>query len=185
MVLITLVIHNQFTMARRFSRLEKVRLLSNAATQYEAWDDARSTRQPNVGGGTARGRSKRITINPFGFDPGTGGVIVRVTDRANQILASGLGTHISSSVGADDRAYPGFSPAKVIVFQGTGNSTTETSKITSLRYLKRSGESYTHPFGASSSTEREIEALNAITTALVNANANRTVSYKPESQRKV
>lgn len=172
-------------MARRFSRLEQVRLLTSAAQRYEQWDDQRATRQPRVGQGTARGRSIRVVVTPFGFDPGAGGVVVRATQRSNAAIGGSLGTRISTTVGTDDRPFPGFKPAKVIVFQAAGNSIVRTSDITGLQYLRRQGESYTHPFGASSNTDKEIEALEAITTALIAANGNRTVSYQPESQRKI
>lgn len=174
------------TMARRFSRLEAVRLLTPAAQRYQAWEDARSTRQPQVGTGTARGTSSRITLTPFGFDPGTGTkVITKVSERANNLLSGALGSHITATIAAADQSRPGFIPARIVVFQGTGSTVVRTSEITGLPYLRRNGTSYTHAFGAATATEKEIEALNDITTAILAQNQNRTVSYKPESQRKI
>jgi len=67
-----------------------------------------------------------------------------------------------------------------VVFIPSGAGVVATSQITGLRYLKRNGTSYTHPFGGSSATDKEIDAFNAIAAAVNNPGAR--FSSKPERQ---
>jgi hypothetical protein len=55
--------------------------------------------------------------------------------------------------------------------------------MTGIRYLRRRGQSYTHGFGGSTGTEKEMEAFAQIQSALFSGGTNRSVSYQPERFR--
>ena len=71
-----------------------------------------------------------------------------------------------------------YKPAYVSFFKGTGTSVDARSRYTQRAYTRRVGDTYGHPFGQLSDTEREGEAVAAITIALNSANNN--VSFRPE-----
>jgi hypothetical protein len=169
-------------MTRRFSRLRNAPRLNVAATAFRAWEEARETAIPNVGGGTSRGQSIRIQVTPFGTEDEDGvDAIVKVTDRSRLALQAAVGARAAAPT--TGMRVAGYKPAKIITFFGTGNRARETSRITNQPYLKSSGQSYTHPFGALNGTDREYSAYNAIATAVLGAGSNRTVTYTPESFR--
>lgn len=78
----------------------------------------------------------------------------------------------------------GFQPAKAIVFNGTGGSEPEPSRITGVSYKKRVGASYTFPYGiAEGATVLEANYINRtreIRNAVNPNGTNRSVSFKPE-----
>jgi hypothetical protein len=172
-------------MARRFSNIRQAPRLNTAFTAYRNWEDAQATRTPNIGGGVARGRSVPVQISPFGLDLAADErILIKVTQRARTFMSGGIGTHVQAPTAAARRR-AGFTPAKVVLFAGTGTSRVERSGITGLPYLKKGGESYSHGFGAATATEREYEAFNAVATALTDEGTNRTASYQPEKFRQV
>lgn len=72
-----------------------------------------------------------------------------------------------------------FIPAKATVFDYDATSTTETSQITGLRYEKRTGASYTFPYGASATETAERNVRQDILTA-VQAIGTASVSFTSE-----
>jgi hypothetical protein len=74
-----------------------------------------------------------------------------------------------------------FQPAKATVFDFTGAKTPATSQITGLKYDKRTGKSFTFPYGASA-TEKTAAAVEKTILAAVKALATASVSFKSEKR---
>lgn len=161
---------------RRFSRIQQVPLLQTAYTNFKQWQDRTEPRSYTRSASSNSGGYIRLAVVPFGSDE-TQELIIKASRRANTHLSTDLGAHIKTVL-TDALRLPGFEPAKVVVFRGTGGSTAETSKITQQSYDKRSGASYTHGFGANTTTEREVQAQTSIAAAV--AAVNTSISFLPE-----
>ena len=163
---------------KRFSRLKAVKRLEPARIAYEAWEDAAGTRArvPRSASSKPGGYLRRQVI-PFGRE---GADLVRVKASSRAIAAIG-----SIIAGRGEEAAPlaitlgNFNPAKAIIFIGTGTSAEKRSDITNLTYEKRTGNSFTAPFGGTSAAEKEFEAQQAIITSVFTV-PNRSVSFTPE-----
>jgi hypothetical protein len=164
-------------MARRFSRIKQAPKLQTAYDNFKLWQDRVEPYTPRANG-SLPGGFVRLAITPFGLSA-TPKVIVGASRRANAQLGDDLVNRVDEDItGATGRG--GYQPAKVTLFLGTGSSAPKTSEITRLDYQKRGGASFTHPFGASTATEREYEAFTAIAEALMTLSQNNRVSYTPE-----
>lgn len=161
---------------RRFSRIKSAKRLGPAYTAYKAWQDLEKPYKARPAGSRPGGLIK-VAVQPFG-EESTAEISVPCSRRANQAVGEVIGARAPAATSTAVRR-PGFSPAKAVVFVGTGTTTETTSEITNLSYQKKSGASYTHPFGGSSDTEKEFEAQNAIITAVLTTQ-NRSVSFVPE-----
>lgn len=170
-------------MPERFSRLREANRLSNAYTQYRAWEDARRNRVPNVGGGTPRPPTIEIALTPFGFEmPTASAVRATCTESARDRMATAIGTHGPLPTGGISlQRIPGFKAARISLFVGSGGSQREVSQITGLPYLKYAGNSFSHPFGAATATDLEYDVFTSIRAALIGA--NKRVSYKAEQRQ--
>jgi hypothetical protein len=162
---------------QRFSRIEQVPLLQTAYTRYKQWQDRTEPTSYTRSSSSNPGGYIRVAVTPFGADAAQD-LIIKASRRANTELDTLLGARIKITLTGALRL-PGFEPAKVVVFRGTGGDAPETSKITGLSYNKRTGSSYVHGFGAGTATEREVEAQSAITEAVM-ATANSSISFTPE-----
>lgn len=162
---------------RRFGLISRVPRLQDAYNNYKAWQDRTTPTNYNRQASSNPGGYLRMAVVPFGADAAQS-FIIKVSRRANQNLDAVIGEHASDTLTGAIRM-PGFEPAKAVVFRGTGGSTAHTSEITRLSYKKRQGVSYTHGFGAKTSTERELIAQAAITAALA-SDLHASVSFLPE-----
>jgi hypothetical protein len=162
---------------RRFSRLRAVPLLQTAYTNYKTWEDRAQPTNYTRSAASNPGGYIRMAVIPFGA-AATQSLIIKVSKRANTELDTIIATHASDTL-TDALRLPGFEPAKAIVFRGTGGTEAETSRITNQSYKKRTGVTYTHGFGAKTSTEREYDAQTEITTAVM-ATTNSSISFTPE-----
>jgi hypothetical protein len=167
---------------QRFARLRYASQLT--AAQLDRYRAVRSGTVAIVRGDQPSRPTTNIQITPFGFQlASTAKAKLKVTTRSRAAIGTEVGTR-AVAVTADGTRVPGFVPAKVIAFIGTGVSTQRTSDITLRTYEARGGESYTHPFGGATATERENEAFDAISAAIL-AQANTSVSYQPERKYQV
>lgn len=166
-------------MGRRFSRIKAAPRLQQAYTNYKTWQDTVKTYTPRAAGSNPGGFVS-VQVRPFGSEM-TDLVKVKVSRRANQAIGSDIGARAAVAAPTAIRL-PGFQPAKVVVFRGTGTDTQTTSEITKLQYQKRNGASYTHAFGGSTATEKEFEAQDVLLAAFV-ATAGTSVSFSPERLR--
>lgn len=161
---------------RRFSRVKAAKRLAPAYEAYKAWQDLDKPYKARSSGSKPGGLTP-IQVRPFGRD-GTTEIRIMMSRRAFNTVNDIIGARGPVATATAVRT-PSFSPAKAIVFVGTGSEVQTTSEITRLSYQKRQGASYTHPFGGSTATEKEFEAQNSILTAALTA-PNRTVSFVPE-----
>lgn len=163
---------------KRFSRLKSIKRLTPALAAYEAWDDAAGTRPRVARPASSRpGGYLRRQVIPFGRE-GADLVRVRASERAINAIGSiiaGRGEEASATA----ITLGNFSPAKAVIFIGTGTSTEVRSEITNLTYERRTGNSFTAPFGGTSVTEKEFEAQQSLITSVFST-PNRTVSFTPE-----
>jgi hypothetical protein len=148
--------------------------------------------------GTARGSSFQATIQAFGFEKDQDRIQVRVSGRCSKSLGiqqsnaptgaaniSGVTTNLLNLVvgkNASGIRYPGFQPAKAIVFNQTGAPTkNKVSTITGLKYDKRNGGSYTFPFGANKADPKKSDEIRMRSIILSAVNTkDQTVSFKDE-----
>lgn len=164
---------------RRFSRIKESPRLEDAYNAFKTWQDRTRPVNYTRGADSNTGGFVKKSVKSFG-KLGENDLIIKVSRRASNFepLTTAIATRVSSSL-TGAIAYPGFEPAKVVLFAGTGSTSPERSRITNLDYKKRVGKSYTHAFGANTATEGEMEAQQAIATALL-AQPNRAVSFQPE-----
>lgn len=168
-------------MGRRYSDIMRGPLLQEAYTRRQTYlNRPIADRNAGVGTGQPRSPSVSIAVAPFGVDlpAGTTGFIVRSNTRNRTRLGGAVGARAVAPPPATATRNAGFVPAKIRAFYPTG-SIAKTSEITGIRYLKYNGESYMHPFGETG-TEREYEAFNEISTAIVAGVGTARVSYSPE-----
>jgi hypothetical protein len=167
-------------MSRRFSDIRRAPLLAQALSNYQAYE-ARdlAERGQNIGTKGPASPALYVAITPFTLSLAAGDSYkCRTTTRNHNQLSSYLSTYSSTTL-TNATKNGEFKPATVRLFVKTG-STVSTSKITGIRYLKSNGNSYSHPFGASSGTDKEYEVFEGIATALQAASANNHVTYTPE-----
>lgn len=106
-------------------------------------------------------------VQAFGREFTESPVRVPLSERANTnvgaIVTAGGAVEATTSA----TKILGFEPAKAVVFRPSGSvsATKEFSQITGLEYNKRAGDSYTVPFGAKTSGDRESTIRNAIRQA--------------------
>jgi hypothetical protein len=162
---------------RRFSNLREVPLLQTAYQNFKTWEDRTAPVTYPRSASSNPGGYVRLAVTPFGSDADQE-LIIKASLRANTELKTALGARIKTTLTGALRL-PGYEPARAVVFRGTGGVTEPTSEITKRKYKKRTGASYTHGFGAGTATEREVEAQQIITTAVM-ATSNTSVSFLPE-----
>lgn len=125
----------------------------------------------------------KISVLPFFFGGVDGSeAIVSQSKRSDDNSAlSGIQTACNQkAVDLDThKTLRGFIPAKATVFDFTGGTTTPNSKITGVKYTKRTGKSYTFPYGASAAEKAEGNVRKDILTA-VTAVATASVSFTSE-----
>lgn len=126
----------------------------------------------------------KVAVLPFYFGgDDTKGTLVAQSKRADDASTmSGVQT-ACNQITANPQTHVklhGFKPARATVFDYGTTVTSETSKITGVKYKKRSGKSYTFPFGASASEKKESEVRKGITAAVVTL-GTASVSFSPES----
>lgn len=132
------------------------------------------------------GEISRTTIAPFGYPPAQSTrfkVPFSNRTKTRQSVASLLtACNLDSTQTILDAAQEvtGFIPAKATIFIPTSSTTTRTSELTGIQYERIGGESYTFPYGRSSSTEYESEVRAAVAIAAQAINDKYTVSYSPE-----
>ena len=125
----------------------------------------------------------KVSVLPFYFNGVAGKeTIVAQSKRADDAstlagvqtacnqLAANFETHV---------VLRGFKPAQAIVFDYGTTSTSTTSQITGVRYDKRSGQSYTFPYGASATEKAESEVRKDILAAVTQI-GTASVSFKSE-----
>lgn len=168
-------------MGRRYSDIRRGGRLNAALTAYTNYLQTAATRVPGVGTGTARPPQVDLAIVPFNADVATGDFwLARVSEPARALMGSAVATRAqatSTTVAAN--RIPGYKPAKIVMFAGSGTSTVATSAITGQRYLRYAGQTYSHPFGRATGTDREQEEYNAIRAAL--EGPNRRFSLQSET----
>lgn len=127
-------------------------------------------------------------IKPFSLPTAnTKEFIVDYSKRAKEKLGdAGLSVAVLNQVATStnaERVY-GFTPARATVnIFGTGEGTSETSKITGAKYKKKKSDSYTFPFGRGSDDPSYSQAKGAIVLAVSAGTGNKGVSFKPEIYR--
>lgn len=162
---------------RRFSTLSAAPRLQTPYNNYKQWQDRTEPTHYTRSSASNPGGYLGVAITPFG-GLGEGKVLVKCSRRAFTNVANLLGARVSDETATATRM-PGFEPAKAVIFRGTGGTTSETSQITRQSYKKRTGNSYTLPFGGATATEKEMDAQAIIATAVL-ATANSSVTFLPE-----
>lgn len=170
-------------MPERFSRLLEANRNAEAYQRFRTWRDNAGNRPRNPGSGRARGQTIEVGITPFGFDlPASTVVRSSCTADARREMGTAIGAHgVTTLTGLTVQRIPGFKAARVVMFVGTGGTSTPTSQITGLPYLRYAGRSYSHPFGSATGTDLEYEVFTDLRTALLAT--NRRVSYQPEKRQ--
>lgn len=176
-------------MSRRYSRIREAGQLNLALTNYIQY--LTQPRERNVGTRGARPESRKVYVQPFGFDiptdeiaevnnsvDGYNALNAEINGAAGAEVQPGRGSLASALVG-------GFTPARVVWFRNATRSTSVVrSQVTNLQYLKYAGDRFSCAFGRKAAGDDEHDAFREIKTALVNpAFAVNRVSLSREKYR--
>ena len=171
-------------MARRYSDINRGPLLAQAHTRRQAYL-ARDISERNANSRIGQRQASPtlfVLIKPFGqtLTGANDAYRGRTNQRNRAQLRDEIDTH-AADIGQDATflVSGNFNPAVIKLFVKT-SSTTTTSRVTGLRYLKANGQNYSHPFGAAAATDKEYQVFNTIASALRNASVANKVSYTPE-----
>jgi hypothetical protein len=125
----------------------------------------------------------QVSVLPFFFGGADGTeAIVKMSKRAddNETLSGVQSACNQIAVNLDTHAkLANFRPAKATVFDFGSTETTETSQITGVQYKKKTGKSYTFPYGASATEKAEGKVRKDIAVA-VKALTTASVSFSSE-----
>lgn len=157
--------------------------------QYYKYKTDPDVRALPEGSAQEQGARQRVGVSPFGaLLPNDEAFIVGVSDRSLKKVEGG-GTDfggLDTVYGVKDtilptyRRQPGFIPAKVVFAEKLATPqavSKEKNRITGRAYKKRTGETFTFPFGKTGDTSSEFERQNAIVTQVEEKYA---VTFKPE-----
>lgn len=187
-------------MPKRFSRykfalkaVDGAPPAGTALARFKSYRDGSSTPTYTRAASSNPGELKSVYVIPFGEGADVY-YLVTVSDRAlgQQALVGGQAElKYLFPAGLPDAASSTesnkFSPATVTVFDPTGAPTTETSQITGVQYKKRTGASYSLPFGKAAAATGAAAAFktraNAIKAAAETAAPENSVTFKPEILR--
>ncbi|NJO98636.1 MAG: hypothetical protein HC764_23730 [Pleurocapsa sp. CRU_1_2] len=132
------------------------------------------------------GEILKVSILPFYFGgvAGTEAIVAQSKRADDKAELSGVQTQCNQvTVNAETHAkLSRFIPAKATVFDYGTATTSETSKITGIRYDKKAGNSYTYPFGANTTEKTPGEVRKGILAA-VTALGTASVSFSDERYR--
>lgn len=135
--------------------------------------------------GSLPGELIQFGIQPFGYASiDANKTMVVGSKRANQGISTyfdlGILNHL---VGGGGQIRVGFQPARAIVLDVTSQSTTsETSKITGIKYKKKAAKSLTYPFGAGTGTDEkfEMDVRAKLVASLNSKQPDASITFKPE-----
>lgn len=161
--------------------------------QYYKYKTDPEVRALPEGSAQVQGKRQRVGVKPFGLTAGPGnqrrvGVSKRSLDKV--VGASNDFGSLSNVYGVvtDDllgyTSQSGFVPAKVVFAEVLSNPQTvpkEKNRITGRAYKKRTGETYTLPFGRPDDNAAELERQESIATQVAEKYA---VTFKPERLRR-
>lgn len=132
------------------------------------------------------GQLVNLSIQPFGLaatDPNK--TLTVISKRAKQSVATYFNADfLNHLVGGSPNPRPGFQPARAVVFDVTSQSaTTETSKITGIKYKKKAGKSLTYPFGAGPGADEkfELDVRAKLIISLNDKQPDASITFKPET----
>lgn len=171
-------------MARRYSDIERGPLLAQAYQKRQAYRSRDIEERNNASRVGTRTSSPGlfVLVKPFShtLTGESDSYRVRTNQRNRQQLKDEIGTR-ALDMGTDTtyQINGNFTPAKIKLFV-KASSSPATSKVTGIRYLRANGQSYSHPFGPGTATEKVQEGYNIIASALRNASPNNKVSFSPE-----
>ncbi|NJK58733.1 MAG: hypothetical protein HC939_23515 [Pleurocapsa sp. SU_5_0] len=188
-------------MVKRFSRLkyalETLRTPNSTAAAPDAPAGTVARKFQDYKGGKVKltytrsadskpGQIQKVSILPFYFGGAENSEAI-VAQSARAILNSDLSavrTQCNQKVAnfETDAKLSRFIPAKATVFDYGTATTSETSQITGIRYDKKTGNSYTYPFGASATEKTPGEVRKGILAA-VTALGTASVSFSDERYR--
>jgi hypothetical protein len=197
-LLVTQVNKTITNMAKRFSRLkyalQTLRTPNSTAAAPDAPTGTIARRFQDYKAGKVtvsyirEGTSKpgeilKVSILPFYFGgvAGTEAIVAQSKRADERTELDGVQTQCNQiTVNAETHAkLAKFIPAKATVFDYGATTSPETSKITGIRYDKKAGNSYTFPFGASTTEKTPGEVRKGIVVA-VKALGTASVSFSSE-----
>lgn len=185
-------------MAGRVKRLDsiiaKLDSISFDYTQFPATDEINvykrylsdsTVREFDGNNGQSQNGKLRVGLEPFGFPTGTEYLTqVSVSNRAYTYLqtlafAVELGLTAPGASLANYQSRPGFKAAKVTLAkrESVTSVAKDKNKVTGRAYKKRTGETYTLPFGRTAGTDTEFEIQQEILAA---ASATHALSFGRE-----
>lgn len=153
--------------------------------KYQEWKSGeRNVKYPRKTS-SLPGEFINVALNPFGSENNEANlVIVPLSARAkNSSNTSGLipAGNLVETIPDTAKVTKGFVPAKAVVFVPSGGAggSEETSEITGKKYQKRGGESYTYPYGSSTSQLQESK-VRSVLAAVVTQVTGSSISFTSE-----
>ena len=160
---------------------------TNKYLKYKEWKQDPDKRKRPSTSIRDTGRKAFVGLKAFGLN-GTGdadNVKVKLGQRVRDYIASLSGapqTNLELVTSGDLSSYAymnGFRPAKVVAALRSSSASTPTSEITGEQYKKRTGQSYTIPFGKGAApNDTEFAQQERLIAAY---DATHVVTFLPES----
>lgn len=160
-------------MAARYARIRQAPNLVEANQRRIAYESA--VRPRRVGSQGPRDPRKAAYVTPFGIDIASGtlaktsSTVNGYTALAAAINAGGTGGKVTDTLGSNEIApLFRFKAAKIVWFRNaTVSTSTPTSDVTGLEYLKYNGDRDVCPFGRNLETDNIHDVFNTIKAGLV------------------
>lgn len=161
---------------------------TNKYRKYQQWKQDPEQRKLPDGSAQNQGARVAIGLYPFGLPAVEGNKsLVKMSGRTHALL-NGLGGAVYNHLVGDlstVKPNTALIPAKAILAVKLSNSITvpaSDNRITGRSYKKRTGETYTIPFGKGADTDYEFEVQNQI---ISDRAATHAVTFTPEKLQRV
>ena len=144
-------------------------------------------RQPNIGQGKDKPPQTELYIKPFGLTLTPTQYLARNATTARwDTYKEHVGDRAKDTKSGTDNVLPikSFSPARVVIKIGLGSKKVQTAATTKRKYVTRGGVSGSIPFGLDG-TENEVDAYNAIKTAILSGTADQSTIRVSRVKEKV
>lgn len=153
--------------------------------KYYLWKTDPEQRELPEGSAQNQGTKKKVGLQPFGRPIDTSKTVVRMSGRAFTAVGT-LPENARTSLGHETTDFTGYrtdgsyKPAKVILANKLTNPVAvpkADNRITGRAYKKRTGETFTVPFGRIAAVDTEFDAQDVIIQAVAD---NYAATFVPE-----
>ncbi len=171
-------------MGRHYSRIAGAARYQQALTNYVAFIEGKTNRQPGIGTGKKRDKSQILFVKPFGAPAATSDLFQVSASQTAWVAHEGsFGSHALATLPSGGAALRvrGFRPARVVIVTGRqDNGVVKESHITKQKYLSYGGTSRSIPFGKAAAGDTELGVYDTIRGLLVPTGSTVRAYLSPE-----